>query len=125
MSEPKYYASTHAMGTCMCRACLEADQIPPNLAAKIEGIWFQSERRRRELEAIAKPMYVSLLYFTLWAITAYLLYTRYESVPLLMPEIVLLLCINYILIGCVYYGILHGAWWITLPAVLLYLGLYV
>jgi hypothetical protein len=125
MPESKYYASTHATGMCMCRACLQADQIPPNLAAKIEGIWLRTERRRRELEAIAKPMYSSLLYFTLWVIASYLLYTRYEPVPLIAPDIVFLLCVNYILIGCIYYGLAYGTWWIAVPAVLLYLGLYV
>jgi hypothetical protein len=137
MPEPKYYASTHSTGMCMCRICLQADQIPPNLAAKIEAIWLQTERRRRQLEAIAKPMdlaeemynrflvrYASFLYFAMWAITTYFIYNRYARA--LTPfELISLVCVNYVLIGGIYYGVTHHAWWVVIPATLFYIGLYV
>lgn len=124
MPEPKYYASTHTDGMCMCHACLIADNVPPELAAKIEGIWLRTERRRRQLEAIAKPMYASFLYFFLWATTAYLIYTRY--VLILTPlELIALMCANYILVGGLYYGLTHHAWWVAIPMLLFQLALYV
>ncbi len=116
-------ATVHTLGMCMCRACLYADNVPPEMAAKIEQIWRRTEERRRQLEAIAKPMYASFLYVALWAITAYLLCTRY-AIPLTAPEYLLLLCVNYIIVGGIYYGLLNGAWWIAVPSIGLYLSLY-
>jgi hypothetical protein len=116
-------ATVHTLGICMCRACLYADNVPPEIAEKIEQIWRRTELRRRQLEAIIKPMYASLLYATLWVITAYLLCTRY-AIPLTPPEYLLILCVNYIIVGGIYYGLLHGTWWIALPAIGLYISLY-
>ncbi len=121
---PKYYASTHAVDMCMCHTCLIADNVPPELAAKIEGIWFQTERRRRQLEAITKPMYASLLYIMLWVITGYMLYTRYAHI-LNSIEFILLVCINYVLVGGLFYGLTHHAWWVTIPMLLFQVALYV
>jgi hypothetical protein len=121
---PKYYASTHAVDMCMCHTCLIADNVPPELAAKIEGIWLRTERRRRQLEAIAKPMYATFLYVTLWAITAYLIYIRYAHV--LTPlELIALLCINYVLVGGLFYGLTHHAWWVAIPTLMFQIALYV
>ncbi len=98
--------------------------MPPEIAEKIEQIWRRTELRRRQLEAIAKPMYASLLYATLWVITAYMLWTRYGAVPLTAPEYFLLLCINYIIIAGIYHGLLHRMWWLAAPSIGLYVGLY-
>ncbi len=117
-------ATVHTLGICMCRACLYADNVPPEMAAKIEHIWRRTEERRRHLEAITKPMYASLLYATLWVITAYMLWTRYATVPLTAPEYFVLLCINYIIIAGIYHGLLHNMWWLAGPSIGFYIGLY-